>query len=51
MSAQQNYQPTHLDIHDWQCELHYLLRKPAKREPDRRRIRALRQLIAQYAVA
>lgn len=49
MQTKQSYEPTRHEIHDWQMELLYLQRKPAKREPERRRINALRTLIATHA--
>lgn len=45
----QPYEPTRHDIHDWQCELAYLRRKDRKSQNDRRRITALRNLLATHA--
>lgn len=49
MSTATNYQPTHRDIGDWRSELTYLQRKVSKSGSDRRRINALRSLLASHA--
>lgn len=51
MTARENYIPTRHEIHDWQAELSYLLKQSNRSLKQRRRVGALRQLVATHAIA